>query len=172
VLDRVLKESMRVLPASSYSQRITAEPVELGPFQLHRGSVVIFSQFITHHMPQLYPEPERFLPDRWRTITPSPYAYLPFGGGPRMCIGAALGMMQLKITLPTLLQRYKLGVVPDAEVNGRVMSTMLFPVGRVPMLVTAPGGPFHAAPVTGNIHTLVDLPPASVGRTSSGRRAA
>jgi len=47
------QESMRILPASSYSQRITATPVELGPFQLAPGAGIIFSQFITHHMPQI-----------------------------------------------------------------------------------------------------------------------
>jgi len=161
VLDRVLKESMRVLPASSYSQRITAEPVTLGPFSLPPGAVIVFSQFITHHLPELYHHPESFLPDRWRTIAPSPYAYLPFGAGPRMCIGAALGMMQLKITLPTILGRFKLSVQEGAEINGRVMSTMLFPTSRVPMHVETQDGKFHAASVTGNIHTLVDLPPAS-----------
>jgi cytochrome P450 len=161
VLDRVIKESMRVLPASSYSQRITSEPVDLGPFSLPRGAVIIFSQFITHHLPELYPRPESFQPERWTTITPSPYAYLPFGAGPRMCIGAALGMMQLKITLPTILKRFKLSVEEGAAINARVMSTMLFPASRVPMRIEAQDGRFRASPVTGNIHTLVNLPPSS-----------
>ncbi|MGE0374791.1 MAG: cytochrome P450 [Planctomycetaceae bacterium] len=168
VLDRVLKESMRVLPASSYSQRITAEPVKLGPFSLPRGAPVVFSQFITHHLPDLYPQPESFLPDRWKTIAPSPYAYLPFGAGPRMCLGAPLGMLQFKITLPAILRRYKLTVEPHAEINARVMSTMLFPTARIPMRIDRQDGHFHADPVTGNIHTLINLPPAS----SAARRAA
>ena len=98
------------------------------------------------------------LPDRWKTINPSPYAYLPFGAGPRMCIGAALGMMQLKISLPTILRRFKLTVEPGAEVNGRVMSTMLFPTSTVPMRIEPQDGRFTAHPVTGSIHRLVDLP--------------
>lgn len=171
VLDRALKESMRVLPASSYSQRIAAEPVQLGPFELHRGNVVIFSQFVTHRIPQLYPEPQRFLPDRWKSIAPSPYAYLPFGAGPRMCIGAALGMLQLKMTLPIMLQRFKLNVVPGAAVNGRIMSTMLFPVGEMPMLISAQDGRFTSFPVAGNIHALVDLPPATATNEASRRAA-
>ncbi len=161
VLDRVLKESMRVLPASAYVQRVTSQPVELGPFQLPQGSVVVFSQFMTHHLPELYDEPETFRPDRWQTINPSPYAYLPFGAGPRMCIGAALGMMQLKVTLPTILGRFKLSLEEGAEVNARVMSTMLFPTSRVPMHVAPQDGNFTAPTITGNIHTLVNLPPAS-----------
>lgn len=170
VLDRVLKESMRVLPASAYSQRITAEAVDLGPFQLRPGAVVIFSQFITHHLPTLYAEPERFLPDRWKTITPSPYAYLPFGAGPRMCIGAALGMMQLKISLPTMLKKFKMTVAPQSQINGHVRSTMLFPVSSVPIQLSEHDGTFHASPVTGSIHNLVNLPPSS--RVQEIRRAA
>ncbi len=168
VLDRVLKESMRVLPASAYVQRVTSQPVELGPFSLPHGAVVVFSQFMTHHLPELYSDPETFQPDRWKTINPSPYAYLPFGAGPRMCIGAALGMMQLKITLPAILGRYKLSLKEGAEVNARVMSTMLFPISRVPMHVEAQDGVFTSPSVRGNIHTLVNLPPAS----KATRRAA
>ncbi|MEW4526401.1 cytochrome P450 [Maioricimonas sp. JC845] len=169
-LDRVLKESMRVLPASSYSQRVAAEPTQLGPFSLAPGAVVIFSQFITHHLPELYAEPERFLPDRWLDLRPSPYAYLPFGAGPRMCIGAALGMMQLKISLPSLLRRFKFSLVPGATVNARVMSTMLFPTTSVPMRIESQDGQFTSQPIGGNIHTLVDFP--SVSGASPIRKAA
>ncbi len=110
VLDRVLKESMRILPDRPTSQRVAAEPVELGPVSPESRQPVIFSQFITHHMPSLFPQPEKFLPDRWLSISPSPYAYLPFGAGPRMCVGAPLGMMQFKISLPTILSKFKLSM--------------------------------------------------------------
>lgn len=160
VLDRVLKESMRILPASAHSQRVAAEPLQLGPFHLNPGNPVIFSQFITHHMPSLFPEPEKFLPDRWLTATPSPYAYLPFGAGPRMCIGAPLGMMQFKISLPTILGKFKLSMVPGAEVQARAMSTMLFPTSTIPMRIERQDGVFTSQPVSGNIHSLVDLPAA------------
>src|SRR5690606_951847 len=121
-----IRESMRILPASAYSQRMTVEGVELGPFQLPPAAVVIFSQLITHHMPSLFSDPEQFLPDRWQKSAPSPYAYLPFGNGPRMCIGAALGMMQLKISMVSMLQKFKFTVQPHASINAKVMSTMLF----------------------------------------------
>ncbi len=157
LLERVLKESMRVLPASGYSQRICAESVDLGPFRLSRGTPVVFSQFITHHLPRLFPDPEAFRPDRWQEISPSPYAYLPFGSGPRMCLGGPLAMMTLKTALPMILKKYRLGLVPGAEINGKIVSTMLGPTTTVPMIVSEPDGRFEAAPVTGNIHTMVDL---------------
>ncbi|WP_437202587.1 cytochrome P450 [Planctomicrobium sp. SH664] len=157
-LEKVLKESMRVMPASCYSQRITSESVQLGPFQLNRGAAIIFSQFITHQRPDLYPDPLSFRPERWDSISPSPYAYLPFGAGPRMCVGSALGMMQLKISLPMLLSRFKMTVVPHAEVNGGILSTMLFPTSPVPVLLTPHDGHFAASPVGGTVHRLINLP--------------
>jgi cytochrome P450 len=129
---------------------------------------VIFSQFITHHKPELFPEPDRFLPDRWLEISPSPYAYLPFGAGPRMCLGAPLAMMILKTALPMILKRYSVSMQPGAEVSGKVISTMLGPTTTVPMLVSRPDGRFQSQPVTGNIHSMVDL----VEAPAAGRKAA
>ncbi len=157
-LDRVLKESMRVLPASAYSQRVAAEPTALGPFNLQRGDLVIFSQFMTHHMPELYERPDEFLPDRWETISPSPYSYLPFGAGPRMCVGAALGIMQLKISLSIMLTHLKMTMVPNSEVNAQVVSTMLLPSSTIPVELSRHDGRFSRNPVVGEIHNLVKLP--------------
>jgi len=157
ILERVVKESMRVLPASSYSQRIASQPTQLGPFDLPIGAGVIFSQFITHHLSSLYPDPEAFLPDRWRGVTPSPYAYMPFGAGPRMCIGGPLALVIVKTVLPTILQRFKLTAVPYSEVSGKVVSTMLSPTCPVQMRIDAQDGHFEAQPVVGNIHDLVEL---------------
>ncbi|MEX2560475.1 MAG: cytochrome P450, partial [Pirellulales bacterium] len=160
LLDRVIKESMRVLPASSYSQRTAAEPVELGPFRLGGGTPIVFSQFITHHMPELFPDAERFRPERWETISPSPYAYLPFAAGPRMCIGAALAVMTLKIALSAVLQRYSLSMVAGSSITGKVTSTMLGPTQGMPMLVEPATARRHWEPVVGNIHRLVTIDPA------------
>lgn len=157
VLERVIKESMRVLPASAYSQRTAAEAVQLGPFQLSPGSAVIFSQFITHHLPELYPDPNAFIPDRWRTINPSPYAYLPFGAGPRMCIGAPLAWTILRNVLPVVLQRFKVTAVPYSEVSSKVISTMLGPTTPVYLRLDQQDGRFQSQPVRGNIETLVEL---------------
>jgi cytochrome P450 len=168
LLDQVIKESMRVLPASAYSQRIAAERVEFGPFSLSRGSVVVFSPFMTHRLPELFPEADKFRPQRWASISPSPYAYLPFAAGPRMCLGASLAMMTLKVTLPAILQRYRLTVIPQSVIDGRVISTMLTPTSRMPMLISPPTDPFRSHRVQGNIHELMSLdPPSAVGPRSS-----
>ena len=157
VLDSVIKESMRVLPASGYSQRINHLPTRLGPFDLPRGTTIIFSQFITHHRADLFPNPEHFQPARWETISPSPYAYLPFAAGPRMCLGGPLAMQILKTVLPMILQRFRLQVQENAEINGQIIATMLGPTSPIPMELHAPDGQFRRTSVQGNIHNLVCL---------------
>ncbi|MCA9039350.1 MAG: cytochrome P450 [Planctomycetaceae bacterium] len=168
LLDRILKESMRVLPASAYSQRICARDLTLGPLQLTKGTPVVFSQFMTHHMEALYSEPDRFVPSRWLDIRPSPYAYLPFGTGPRMCIGGPLAMVILKMVIPQVLSRFKLSAVPGSTINGRVISTMLTPTSTVPLLLEEQDGKFASAPIEGSVHQLVDLPePAKTVRRAA-----
>ena len=167
--ERVLRESMRILPASSYSQRICAVPTMLRNVPLNRGTPVVFSQYVTHHMPELYPDPEVFRPDRWLEGAVSPYAYLPFGAGAKMCIGAPLAMQTLRTMLPSILKRYRLTVVPGAEINGKIVSTMLGPTTPVPMRIARQDGRFESSPVIGNIHSMVFLQDATPTRL---RRAA
>ncbi len=171
LLDRVIKESMRVLPASCYSQRINAQPVQLGPFHLTGMTPIIFSQLISHRLPDLCSQPEHFLPERWSTLTPSPYAYFPFAAGPRMCLGATLAQMTLRITLPVIWQRFRLQVMSGASINAKVRSTMLFPTSGMPMLVSPISVPFSSSNVTGNIHELVELPETARSITALARAA-
>ena len=119
----------------------------------------------------LFPEPRRFLPERWQAMAPSPYAYFPFAAGPRMCVGAGLALLVLKITLSAILQRYRLTVAPGASINGKVIFTMFNPTSGMPMLVSRPTAPFMSAPVAGNIHTMVNLESATP-RVSAPQRAA
>lgn len=157
LLERVIKESMRLLPASAYSQRINVEAVELGPHWLPRGTGIVFTPLVTHRLPEIYPEPDQFLPDRWLTLHPSPYAYHPFGAGARMCIGGPLALEIIRIALRRILTRFRLSVLPGAEISAHVESTMLVPTHGVPMIVAEPDGHFTAAAITGNVHQLVDL---------------
>jgi cytochrome P450 len=167
LLENVIKESMRLLPASAYSQRINSEPVELGPFRLPRGTGIVFTPLVTHRLPEIYPQPDRFLPDRWIMLRPSPYAYHPFGAGARMCIGGPLALAIMHTALRKILTRFRLTVVPGATINAHVESTMLVPSDGVPMLVSSADARFTSAPIAGNIHELVDfdeLPAACCAR--------
>lgn len=155
---RVLRESMRTLPASAYLQRFCSEPVDLGPYHLPTGTGVLFSQFMTHHRPELYESPYEFRPDRWDGIAPTPYEYFPFGAGPRMCIGAPMAMRSMGTILPKILRTFRLTVSPDVEINANVISTMLAPTTPVPVEIHAPDGQFSASPIAGTILDLVHLP--------------
>ena len=99
-LDCVIHESMRILPASAYSQRVSQRDLTLGDFHLPDRSIVVFSQFMTHRNERIFPRPAKFEPDRWQSIRPGTYEYLPFGAGPRLCIGAALATSILRTVLP------------------------------------------------------------------------
>lgn len=156
-LNRVTKESMRCLPASAYSQRISTGPCEFGTTRLRRGTMFIFSQFMTHHLEELYTQPYRFLPQRWETLNVTPYEYLPFAAGPRMCIGATLAMQILHIAVSVIWQRQRLTVVPGATIDGVVTSTMLGPRRGVPMLIGGKNTRLENHWVRGNIHDLLQL---------------
>jgi cytochrome P450 len=157
LLDCVIKESMRLLPASAYSQRINTEAVQLGPLFLPRGTGIVFTPLVTHHLPDIYPQPEKFIPERWHTLRPSPYAYHPFGAGPRLCIGGPLATAIIRIALARILSRFRLAVVPGANIGVHVESTMLVPTNGLPMEIHAADGKFESSPIAGNIHELVDL---------------
>jgi cytochrome P450 len=157
LLDRVIKESMRLLPASAYSQRINDVAVRIGPLSLPRGTGIVFTPLVTHHLPEIYAQPEKFLPDRWQTLRPSPYAYHPFGAGPRLCIGGPLATAIIRIALAKILSRYRLTVVPGSDVGVHVESTMLVPTNGLPMEIHAADGKFESSPIVGNIHELVEF---------------
>jgi cytochrome P450 len=156
LLERVIKESMRLLPPGTYTTRKATEPFEIGPYHLPKGTVLVISTYLTHHMPELYPEPEKFLPERWAKSNPSPYEYMPFGAGPRMCIGAPFAMMELKIVLAMILQRYRLSIVPNTRID-RDEQTSLTPKRGMPMTIHAQDRQFNVQPVRGNIHEMVLL---------------
>jgi cytochrome P450 len=156
LLERVIKESMRILPPASFNARISRAAVKLGPYELPERTTVIFSQYLTHHMPELYPQPERFQPQRWERITPSIYEYLPFGAGARMCIGATFAMMEIKIVLAMLLQHYGLMLAPGARVD-RSLKVTLGPKHGMPMVVLAANRPVPRVAARGDIREMVDL---------------
>ncbi len=156
LLERVIKESLRLFPPVVYVYRVATEPFELGPYALPQRSTVALSFYVTHHLPEVYPQPEKFLPDRWRTAKPTPYMYLPFGAGPRTCIGASFSMMSLRITLAMILQRYRFEVVPRARIDRKVVIT-LSPRHGMPMMIHRQDRRFQKTTVCGNVHEMVDL---------------
>lgn len=155
-LQNVIKESMRILPPVPYTVRAAENETWLGPYYLRHGARVVLSHYLTHHLPELYSEPEKFRPERWEQINPNQYEYMPFNAGPRICIGGPFAMQVLKISVAIILQRFRFNVVPDTRIDRTVRITMN-PRHGLPMLLEKPDGKFSASTVSGQIHEMVQF---------------
>jgi cytochrome P450 family 110 len=108
-LTAVCHETLRIYPVAILTApRAVKEPVELMGYQLEPGTRLYGCIYLTHHRPDLYPEPEQFKPERFLQRQFSPYEFLPFGGGIRRCIGEALALFEMKLVLATMISRYEL----------------------------------------------------------------
>ncbi len=118
--EMVIKEAMRLYPpAWLVDAREARSACELGGYQLPAGAYVGMSQWVTHRNPRYFADPERFNPDRWTpefTRDLPKFAYFPFGGGPRLCIGHAFAMMEAVLILATIGQQFRLKLVADHPV--------------------------------------------------------
>jgi cytochrome P450 len=159
LLDAVVKESMRVLPPVPLHPRVVAEDTELGGHFLPKNTEIFLSIFHMHHDPDVFHAPRRFDPARWSSIKPSAFEYNPFSAGPRMCIGASFAMMEIKIVLAILLQRYRLELPRRARVDRRVAITMA-PKDGLAMTVRRADGAWRAErrAIEGDVRELVELP--------------
>ena len=109
--EMVLAESMRLYPPAWGMGRLALHDFELGPYRLPAGTTVAMSQYILHRDPRYFPDPQRFDPERFSAeakATRPKFAYFPFGGGARQCIGEAFAWMEGTLVLATLARRWKL----------------------------------------------------------------
>jgi cytochrome P450 len=123
----VLAESMRLYPPAWGIGRRAIEDVEIGGYTIPSGTVVIFSQYLLHNDPRFFPEPERFDPDRWlpeRQHGRPKFAYFPFGGGNRICIGESFAWMEGILLLATLARRWRLERLETAPVPMKAVITL------------------------------------------------
>jgi len=119
-LDGVIKESMRLYPPAWTLNRTALEPFELEGYRFPAGTRVVFSQWVIHHLPDVWDDAEAFRPERWDPAVgrqPPRGAYFPFGAGPRMCIGMPLADMEARLVLATILQRFAPRVAPGWPVE-------------------------------------------------------
>ncbi|GGM54553.1 cytochrome P450 [Longimycelium tulufanense] len=156
LLERVIKESLRLFPPVAWWSKVSMEDTELGPYRLMQDAHVIFSPYVTHRRPELYPRPNRFHPDRWLTGNRDPFEYLPFSAGPRMCLGSGLAMMEMKLVLAVLLHHWRLVLYPRLRVDrGGLMVSQ--PKHGLPALVRSRCEPVRAVEILGNVRRMVDL---------------
>ncbi|HMV34056.1 MAG TPA: cytochrome P450 [Gemmatimonadales bacterium] len=159
VMDRVIQESMRVLSSvPTLFFRVCGEDTTVGGVRLPAGANLVVSPLAQHHDERLYPEPRRFRPDRWIDLNPGPYGYLPFGAGPRTCVGATFAQQALRILTPMILRRYRFQLASGAEVSRLTRANILLFRHGLTMDVE----PFDRQarplrPLRGDVTDLVDL---------------
>lgn len=119
-VDLVIKEAMRLLPVTTVLTRQTATSVQLGGYTLPKNRLIFFAPWTLQRDPRYFPDPLSFKPERFDPQGGQPipkYAYLPFGGGPRICLGNAFALLQMKINLATIWQHAHLHVAPGYELQ-------------------------------------------------------
>ncbi|MBI1876970.1 MAG: cytochrome P450 [Chloroflexi bacterium] len=118
--------------------------IELGGYDVPKGAVISITPYAVHRHPDYYEQPEQFLPERFNPDESGEplekrlprFAYFPFGGGPRICIGSSFGMMESRLILTTMAQRYRLQLPPGHQVEANPLAT-LGCKGSVPLQVMA-----------------------------------
>jgi len=123
----VFAESMRLYPPAWVVARQAVEDCPLGPFTLPAGALVLMSEWVTHHDARHYPNPDRFDPERWTreaAATRPKFAYYPFGGGSRLCIGEQFAWMEGVLVLAALASRWRFRLVPGHPIVPQPLITL------------------------------------------------
>ena len=118
--EKIARESMRLYPPAYGLGREAIDECEVGGFRMPRKTQVFMFQWVTQRDPRFFEEPHEFQPQRWTeefSNSLPKYAYFPFGGGPRFCIGNAFAMMEIILVLATIGQRFRLKLAPDQTVT-------------------------------------------------------
>jgi len=136
-LEMVLDEVLRLYPPAWIGPRRAVREFEFGGYTVPRGAYVNYCSWASHRIPEVFPEPEAFVPERFerqRKAALPRGAYVPFGGGRRICIGKRFGQTEVKLVATMLLQRLRLDALPGRTMTVRQMPT-LSPRGGLPMRV-------------------------------------
>lgn len=132
---QVFKETMRLYPSAAGIVREALHDIEIGGYLVPKGSTVIVSPYILHRAPVYFPDPETFDPERFapeREKQLPRYAYLPFGAGPRICLGNHFALMEGQLLIATLAQRVHFTLVPGQTIEpDPVHNLALRPGGKV-----------------------------------------
>jgi len=140
--EQVTLEAMRLYPPVWEMSRTAKEDCELGGYHISAGSTVFFSQWVMHRHPRYFDNPEVFYPDRWadnlRKRLPT-YVYLPFGGGPHICIGQNVAQMEMVLVLATIVQRFRMMLQKDQKVELE-LSLTLRPKSGMKMICVSKNG--------------------------------
>jgi cytochrome P450 len=135
--EMVIKETMRLYPSAWIIGREATQDFELGGYSIKAGSSMLLSQWLKHRDERYFKSPEKFVPERWtseETNNLPKFAYFPFGGGPRVCIGSSFAMMEAILALATITQQFRLTAQPNYVIKPFAAIT-LQPLGGVKLKV-------------------------------------
>lgn len=135
-LDAVVKEALRLTPVLPDIGRMVRRPVAIGGRRLPAGVNVAPQIYLTHHRADLWPEPHRFDPERFHCQRVSPYAFLPFGGGARRCLGMTFALHEMKVVLARIFARTDLELAPDYIARPVRRAITLAPARGVPIVMS------------------------------------
>ncbi len=118
--NKVLAESMRINPPVWIGKRKVVDDVRYGEYLVPKGSFVMLSQYLLHHDSRYFPDPEKFIPERWTSefkMGLPKTAYFPFGSGLQICLGEPLAWMEATLVIATIAQNWRLELARDAKVE-------------------------------------------------------
>ncbi|XP_074055589.1 cytochrome P450 3A4-like [Macrotis lagotis] len=118
-LDMVISENLRLFPIAGRIERVAKKTVEINGLTIPKGTVVMAPPFVLHRNPEYWPEPEEFHPERFSKENKesiNPYMYLPFGVGPRNCIGMRFALMSMKVATSQLLQKFSFRPCKETQI--------------------------------------------------------
>ena len=125
--EAVVKETLRVRPIITDVARLVTSDVELGRWVVRAGTIVVPAIALVQLMPQVYPDPYEFRPERFLDGQPAPYTWIPFGGGVRRCLGAAFAQLEIRTVLQTVVERAELRAPDPAPERTRLRNVTLIP---------------------------------------------
>ncbi|MGE5778244.1 MAG: cytochrome P450 [Hyphomicrobiales bacterium] len=134
-----ITEAMRLYPPAYVIGRETVRVCRIDGYAIPAGATLFMSPWVTHRDPRFYEQADAFVPERWeagRSERLPRFAYFPFGGGPRICIGSRFAMMETTLVLATMLRRFRLVATLDRPIRPLPLVT-LRPQGGVPLAVIA-----------------------------------
>ena len=147
-LERCIAETLRLYPPAWIGPRRSLESFELAGVHVPGGALVAYCAWASHRLPEVFPEPEAFVPDRFRPEARAEFprgAYVPFGGGSRTCLGMRFGELEIKVIATIVLQRFRLELVPGRTMQFR-RSPTLSPREGLPVTIRERGLPEVVGP--------------------------
>lgn len=136
-LSAVCSETLRIYPITATTfMRVVRAPIQIMDYEFEPGTALLPCIYMAHHREEVYPEPQKFKPERFLEKQFSPYEYLPFGGGNRRCIGMAFAQFEMKLVLMTILSLFKLSLVDQRPVQPVRRGLTLAPPGNLRMVAT------------------------------------